>query len=78
MSETHGEMGELVEAVAKAIFESTFDGSYDSLSEKGIDKAFARQQAIAALNAVSDFGDARFAHPVNSATLPTTSQAEKQ
>lgn len=54
----------LVEAVAKAIHESTFDESYDGLSECGIDKAFARQHAIAALNAVADFGDARFpVHP---------------
>lgn len=57
------EMRELVEAVAKAIHESAFDESYDALSEEGIDKAFARQHAVAALNAVTDFGDARFSRP---------------
>lgn len=54
------DMSELVEAVAEAIHDAMFEERYADMPIGTIERAMARTQAVAALNAVADFGDARF------------------
>jgi 23S rRNA maturation mini-RNase III len=47
--------GQIVETMARAIYDATFDERYDDLHPQSIERAMAHQQARAAIQALYDF-----------------------
>lgn len=54
-------MKELIEKVARSIHDSQWDEAYDELNQNGIEKALAKQSAIAAIRSVLE----HFSEPGN-------------